>query len=998
MLDAIGLNEDYLKVNEALCNSLLDGRYNGRALYLTLDAQARVDVASALDLEEDDVDDYCGKVVGTALDRDGNPYRSILRRSREWSWRAEHGNPPFVALLFALSHAAELMAAEGDLAPNNYYKRLAQATGFPAADLKKHGRKTDELWRALATYLAENDYELGRPSAQATGTWRYVGLAMSQAVVRSSDREHFHDLFETYGFTEGEKLGAEDLRPYLENWFLTSKPGQRLKQAWQKPDLRERVCEAAAEELQDWVRSRSSSSAQRSTSSSRRLTLIAAITPSFPTKSLALNLSRPGEGLAADGVLETESGQRVALDNSLYGSTATLSPNLLGKSGEGMARNIKLSGASLRFVWSPRPAIPLADSSEGPFWAEVSRTTVGQVYMVLVRDKKKTTEDFEVFLSEATDGAAKLVDPTSLRGIPTGWKLYTDVLVTRGNVNVPGDLEHLVPLPSGNGFTVSGGMQLARGVWHSCRPPGLHLSTEKGPARIELERPRIGPQSTARQEEAGRHCSWTWREPGNWTFVARGYQGGKLVAETDVLLRSSNKPRPLHRQSAGALGFGNWWSAGQATDGQRDPVARGHVVVFPAGVSITGSGSTLSEDGADFALPLPGEEEEAPEDFAPEEYVGEAPESCAARGYHHWICESPATKVTSRTPLRMDCKDCGASVLLRNRGNKAKVAAARRGPPRPAIGGGAVAKLAEGVVDHDILLDALGFLGNGPTSKIEGLLSDVALAPWQLRELVSGYVALGLLDVEYLPGSGRPARWSVPPPALVLAAGQGAVLSGFRNEDMVDDLEARVAASAGRLEKEQHEGQPSTLRVKGLDSEQLRAAIDGVEDSLGRQVQLVEDFAGTVLEGRCHLECFAGAFSPIAVGQEVRNLQFFDARSARWRAINHLRETGAYRFDHHGRTYVYRAEDGHCDAGPHQLVKLLAARNAGIRLHGYEASTGHFVCTRGAEPVGLLERALVSCSGRLPVSSRDGLTSYANVPPSVAEAVIGILYKEEIDR
>lgn len=66
----------YVRVNDALNKAFVSGRYRGRALYLTLDNQAR-SVAAQLSVDEGEVEEACSRAVGGFLDRrpKGRPKR-----------------------------------------------------------------------------------------------------------------------------------------------------------------------------------------------------------------------------------------------------------------------------------------------------------------------------------------------------------------------------------------------------------------------------------------------------------------------------------------------------------------------------------------------------------------------------------------------------------------------------------------------------------------------------------------------------------------------------------------------------------------------------------------------------------------------------------------------------------------------------------------------------------------------------------------------------------
>lgn len=1009
-----GLTKDYVRVNEALCDAFLDGRFAGRALYLTLDQRAQDEIASKLSVDEGDVEAFCCRAVGNSLFTEGDPYINVRRATWNWLLDSDDGRPPFLAVLYTLSHAAELMAAEGDWGQNNYYVRLSQVTGLPRDLLSKHASTTKVFWSWLANWLADNDYELGRPTASAPGTWKYVGLAMSQAFVRASDRELFHDIFETYGFTANERLTVDELRPYLDEWMNSSKPNARLKEAWRKKDLRNRLCEVALDEFYDWATTEGSSSAKGKGggASKKRLALLAAIVPSFPKRSLSLQLGRAEE---LDGAIEDLSGvdgQSFALGNFSYGAFATLSPNPLGKGAEGIARKLELGAGDGVYWWASRLVVPLVKSEDGSYWSEVSHATFGVPHLLLVRNASQVVKELEGFLSAASTGEAKVLAHDQIDGLPAGWLLYTDVWITRSDVEVSKDLQHIVPLSADLGITVSGGLQMSRGVWHARVPPSIHLVAEDGPTRLELQQPRIHGEKPVRTECAsGRSCTMELDGLGDGSFFVSGYAGKKEFGEKAILLRSASRPRPLNRQERGRLVYKDLVSATQAEEQGEGSTVRGHLVSLKSGTAGCEEIDAVFED---FLGEVPSGEHEGDVqsvDFAnipssslqvTADLGEQLKQSCAERGFHVWQCEYTPHKVSMSTPLQMECTGCGSVVLMKNRGRKSASSKSSNRTagvptiPRTPSWSGQPTFDTRSSIDHDLFFDALCFLGNGSFSTLESIVSDVDLEPWRLGQVAAAYSALGLLDISYKPGTSRVAAWSVPAPALYMVDDATAVLSGFRCEKLTDDIDVRVTAAGEELDLSSIDNQPTKITVTGLDFDGLVRVLDGAHDPLGRPLQVVKNFAVQFSAAARSIGGYRQSLLPVSLGSNLRNLQKFDVQKARWRTVEERDGVGAYRFDHAGRMYVFQSGEGVAFSGPQQVVKLLAARSEATRLHTYEPTIQSFTSTLGAEPLGLLERVLVSCSGKLPSREQPGLVTYERVSPQVASLIMKTLYDGEI--
>ena len=117
----------------------------------------------------------------------------------------------------------------------------------------------------------------------------------------------------------------------------------------------------------------------------------------------------------------------------------------------------------------------------------------------------------------------------------------------------------------------------------------------------------------------------------------------------------------------------------------------------------------------------------------------------------------------------------------------------------------------------------------------------------------------------------------------------------------------------------------------------------------------------------------------------------FDLEAGRWSSVDQLDAPGAYRL--HGRPMMYAVAPSHASSDRRDVVadvrlaKYLAAKDASFSLLGYERATETLLASVGAPLPGLLERAAVLCSGRLPERGADGTLAYARVPAAVAEAI-----------
>lgn len=220
----------YALVNDAINEVFFDGRFAAQPVYLSMDSAMRSEMAARLSASAGTIEDVICDTVRKTLVRSADPFVHHASRARKWHSDGMRTPPPFLAVLYSLAYAAELMEEEGRFASNNYYIRLEQVTDIERELLKRGMKRTEYLWLALNHWLVENNHVLGRPTAFTNGsTWRYVDWPVSQAIVRASDRDRFHDLFERYGFTGSETLSRREMAHYLDSWMRSGHANGRLR-------------------------------------------------------------------------------------------------------------------------------------------------------------------------------------------------------------------------------------------------------------------------------------------------------------------------------------------------------------------------------------------------------------------------------------------------------------------------------------------------------------------------------------------------------------------------------------------------------------------------------------------------------------------------------------------------------------------------------------------------------------------------------------------------
>lgn len=993
-------------VNEAINEVFLGGRFESRPLYLVLDARGREHLArllvDTLGSTPEDVEEKCCLVVGQSLAGSGDPYQDI--EFEYFSWRIGKCTtaPPFTALLFVLSRAAELMVSDGQFSSANYYERLAAITGVEKWRLVQFGCTTEQFWRAFNKWLADTDFVYGRPTARSVSSVRrYVGLAMSQAIVREEDRKRFHDLFEKYRFSGTDAVTEEEISQYIANWIHSSRPTKQLKAAWAKAELRPRICEAAIAELGEWAAETERGDRSNGGPGGTRLSMAMSFRHDLFKRSVATWLGREAE---VEPVRLEGAGTRLhcTLDNTTFAGFATIEPRAELAFAEILGQGLQLRDPLGRaYEWSARPVVPLARSEKGAYWTEVSRVTMGVEHVVLVRGDKQVRDAVEATLAEIAQPGYTVSTSAELKGLPAGWLLYEKVRALRpleqGKVN--GFHLALSPVGATSGLQVIGGLKIARSIWHEVRPPLVVLDTRVPATRlsawdgVEDDGDELYRQVSDLGQVAFDVAS---APPQSGNLFVEGAVGDEAIGTATLLLRSARTPRSLDRQGKGAWEHDCALSSRPAT-----PDGTAVVGLAAPGPCLPVAVIDLAEFAA-IGTVEPGEEEhgaelavEKDEPAAVNARAGLSRDEvlalpCAVRGIHRFRYEMEPPGLSKKAPLNGECQDCGTGILYRRQEKKAAATAKKKSAvivPRTTFAPAPLAPL-----PLDLWLDAACFWGVGTLAMIEGLAASEGVEPWQVNQVLKDFSALGHLDLGY-GAAMRPRAWSVSPPVLSHVGEELAVLCGFRNDALLEALEDLVTSAGGRVEMHASPRQPAVVAVAGLDPVAAAAALDVLVDAHGRRVVIIADAARRLATFCAARVGLLSAFVPATLGGGP--VERFDLAAARWRSVENGSGPGAFRASYAGTTYFYRGASGKTYSGPYELVKLAAARHAGVRLHAYDEAKCEFASVLGCEPPGLLGRALVACSGYLP-SVEQGMSRYRGVSPDVAAHVLDFLYNGEL--
>ena len=249
--------------NEAIADLLFSDESAGRSVYLAI--------------EEDDLSALCQE-LGEPADHPRAPLAEAVKATLnlqpgvndfhdhlEFAAARPTGSlhtPSTLALLVVLSLAAAEMDSTDGMAAHNYYGRLIHLLDVQDADAARRLQSgyqyaAEDLWAPLNDWLIAWDGSRGVPTAYPVGQ-RYIGLPMSQALVRKRDRHALRRVFAIEGFPPGYRIGTADMERTIDGWAARalSPFSHPFRSLWASSGARERIAAIATLEPRDlgWPR------------------------------------------------------------------------------------------------------------------------------------------------------------------------------------------------------------------------------------------------------------------------------------------------------------------------------------------------------------------------------------------------------------------------------------------------------------------------------------------------------------------------------------------------------------------------------------------------------------------------------------------------------------------------------------------------------------------------------------------------------------------------
>lgn len=1011
--------ERYERWNGAVADVVYTPATAGKPAYLDLEEDV---LDSIRDLAEPEAAEAAAALIEatrSVLRVDAGPsafLRTVLQRLARWERERSLEPPPTLALLAVLSFAAENMQEGDGKAAHNFYGRVAEVLDLDEKQLKcfidayrcrRDGAPTSErLWGSLSSWLERLEGNRGLPTAFAD-THAHVGLPLSQALVRKTDRDKLSDLFASYGLHAHSSLPTDEVEELIDEWLsrVPCPASNSFERMWKRDRFaRARIIETAQTTLGAWDGTTSRPVevvlGGRQTGSVR----VMARLHRFLGARLEINLVVPAFGEPSDTALtlldaEGEAIGELDLTPLASGWLGLADPSDIDAASflRGEAR-LRGPGSPVTLHRRPRRLIPLRHDDLLQGFIECERINLGEAALLLVREE----------IADRVEGALHLaarpgfVRHDNLVGTPEGWSLFEDVQILS---TIPPELmkQQLVDVnvlqPTATSqVTLEGGLRLPGNIrkWSAARPPELRViatSAAQLEARITCTRPLTYPAPaplgrTSDQPVLIWDLAETELPDGDYEIAIT--EAGEPVGRPEVVrLRSADNAavvvddggQPIaHDPSAPLFGL---------TPTRPSP-QQGFRVAPIAAAPEAGRAQETSVPRWFTARQLRRSSRTAP---PPAQFPGPGAGSCMLTGAHHIDVETAWRHMTSVEGV---CRTCGLVKRYPTRGRRKRAA----GTSARHVGAPRIQVVALPPVHRDeevgwaIGFDALCHIGKGPISALDRVATQIEGTGLFGDAFVRRLEVLGHIEVER-DRRLAPSAWEVVDPVLAGLPDGKVVLLGFRSEGVLVAAEDAAWAAGVEVTTDERIDAPARIRVESDDPEVIARVAEAISRASGRHVQHIPD-AGRALAA--NLPPLSRAISALPTTSAVsgRSVERWDPITARFDPAPHSGAPGAYRIKSFGRSYLFRCASDlttmTARVGDARIVKHAAALATGLPLVGYDSGAKVLYTPLGADLPGFYGRAAVLASGRPPTEDREQrLLEYRNVPPDLAGRLCDLL-------
>ena len=837
----------------------------GQPVYLDLEPDVLARVAKHMGLSpETEPDEQLIEVVKATLSSpEGAAGVFSAHTTRAWLWELEGNSspPPCIAVLAMLSLVAERMKQSEHFAGSNYYGRLLQTLNMDAAlqdrVVRDFRRETPLLWNTLNRWLEEGNGRRGLPTAVAFDHRRFIGLPLSQALVRAQDRTKLPNLFAQFGLQPGQRISVQAMQQLLEDWLPRSQITQSLKRLWSKPTNRERVSEVVCAELEGWdgMLPNDLRPAEHKLDDNLflaaelriyprpaiELLLVARHSEQGDYRSVVLSADVTGAARTALGRL----GDEMSLQPIPGTSWESVEPSHLVSCPELLIADVSLAVPESGGTCTRRAKrlILLKRYEADHLFVEARRAELLETYLILV--VSDLADSARAVLKSAARAGYRELTHETLRGLPAGWTAFQNVQLERVPSTSNDDLTPLQPIARTH-LALGGGLSLpGMNVWHGDRLPELRVivddHNETNVAQVRavpiryLDDREVIDVPLAEVEGAGivDLSEMAALRDGDFRIVVTCPPKGRTLATARLRARSGSWPRRLEEGEdtpiAHVLLDGHYLAPFASSTAEND---QGAIIV--SGALVDDEAPLESKKRASVPAPMPIRpgvlvEDAEKDEWDPLETIGKSTADdlpiCFKRPYHHWLCAEQHGK----EPVYSVCKDCGREKWWepkRKRRTKRRtpntvtqddVASVSSHQPLPMISETSKA-------DMELVLDALSYSRTGSWRSLRAITAPIDDAPWFAHEASRRLEALGHIQLEIDEKNISPKRWSIAPSTIVKPEVGPCFLAGSRSARLIRAIAEVTEVLEGEVHVIPQPDGPNVVEIHGLGADEPDAS------------------------------------------------------------------------------------------------------------------------------------------------------------------------------
>lgn len=494
----------YEVLNEALCASLFTTEMANRPVYLEITDEVQSKVASNLGIEAKTLEDTIFECVNSKLTRSESPtlFDGMMTSLALWYRKAKEAvemhqpvpNYPHIPLLLAFTISASDMGSQGGYSTNAYYPRLQGNLGLPDKKIVEasYRKVASTFWSAFNIWLDKFlNSKKGIGTAYSISAHKYVGFALSQALVRSVDRKKLPRLFRENNLPPFTSLVERDMQEIIDIWMKREdsyfgsyrNPSKPLKKLWEKEDAKIRIASIVCRELELWDGSVQAGHLEDDQFSKQDFQVrLEVLETSFPSATINFDFSFTAPTSSDEGRLigvkrlesQTDAKIRVLMDQSGWWRPDTTFPpigsvDLL----EGLL-TLEI-GQNFNIERFPKRLVVFRHDELSRRYYEVERIELGIKTLLVIQENSDLVAKVSEVLTQCARRGWEKFGSNDLSGIPSGWVVFknVEIFIPPENSLIPADgsLEALKPIFAGS-LNFSGGFQLPG------RPPKWHSNVD----------------------------------------------------------------------------------------------------------------------------------------------------------------------------------------------------------------------------------------------------------------------------------------------------------------------------------------------------------------------------------------------------------------------------------------------------------------------------------------------------------------------------------------